>query len=614
MRLLKKGISFILALSMIMVQVKTVPVFADSANVVTLGADLSEEQKAYIFNFFGTTADDVQIITITNTDERERLGDYMPIEQIGTRTYSCAYVQPTFEGGIQVMTANMNYVTGNMISGALSTSGVENCNVLCAAPFEVSGTGALTGAMMAYEAASGETLSEDKKNLANKEIVGITTIAKTVGLEQATLIDNDIKIAVIRGKLKDRGEIEAAVSNVIEDVHEAYTNANGTAEVVQQDDKDFLVELGIEFSQLDYDYETMKHTLQRVTTNIVNEAGIKDPITDTFEDLGEDTIASDSILLGAGTGEYENLTTTYRFTNDFTHYCGDCMYKVPQNINLYEKYMNECNPQSEKETEDSGKIILKIPEIQELRGIEPDPGDGSRESLIKNIEAAEADENIAKYHKTTCQILQLAAAELRNGSTDTERIQKMLDAACDALVTDDNSLLDAFLDSDSTVATEEGRSIAGDNIYQNQETGITIIFPDTNWIDCKEYMDDFDADAVYSDGETCFLVYIADDLYETFKDAGYDYIAAEEIDALIDEEAIASIMGMDDVASIKQMDNGKFTYYVIQDSTESQIFGIVKNAILHLIFFTGMDENTSLTQSVGYEIMNNIRLDSKERF
>ena len=33
-----------------------------------------------------------------------------------------------------------------------------------------------------------------------------------------------------------------------------------------------------------------------------------------------------------------------------------------------------------------------------------------------------------------------------------------------------NSLLDAFLDSDSTVATEEGRSIAGDNIYQKQET------------------------------------------------------------------------------------------------------------------------------------------------
>ena len=611
MKKIKRGISFILTVSIIMAQLMFVPVLADSANVVTLGADLNEEQKAYIFNFFGTTSEDVQIVTITNADERERLGKLMPMEQIGTKTYSCAYVQPTFDGGIQVVTANMNYVTGNMIASALSTSGVENCNVLCAAPFEVSGTGALTGAMMAYETASGETLSEEKKELANKEIVGITTIAKTVGLEQATLIDNNMKIAVIREKLQTREDIEVAVSNIVENVHSAYMDAKGEAETVSQSDRDLLVELGIEFSQLDYDYDAMKYTLQRVTTNIVKEAGIKDPITDTFEDLGEDTISDDSILLGVGSGEYKNLTTTYH--SGQAHVCLIQIERIiPRTIELYEKYMDECNPETETETENSGRIYFKVQERLVLD--EPDPADGSRESLIQNIEAAAEDEDIAEYHKVTCQILELAAEELKNGSTDSERIQAMLDAAYDALETDDSSALDEFSNEKSSLSAKESSSSTANNIYQNSETGITIVFPDDNWVDCKEYVDDFEADAVYSDGSTCFLVYMAEDLYSTFKEAGYDYIAAEEIDDLIDKEEIASIMGIDDVNAIKQKDNGKFKYYVIQDTTESQIFGIVKNAMLHLIFFTGMDDNTVLTQAVGYEIMENIQLDNKERF
>ena len=46
-------------------------------------------------------------------------------------------------------TANLNWVTGNMIATTLSTSGVKNCEVVAACPFEVSGTGALTGIQMA---------------------------------------------------------------------------------------------------------------------------------------------------------------------------------------------------------------------------------------------------------------------------------------------------------------------------------------------------------------------------------------------------------------------------------------------------------------------------------
>ena len=122
--------------------------------VLTLGADLSEDQKSQILQFFGIDQSEVTTITITNADEKEKLGNLISAEKIGSYTYSCALVNPTNAGGIQVKTANLNYVTSNMIASQLSTSGVYNCEVLTAAPFEVSGTGALTGVMMAYEEAS----------------------------------------------------------------------------------------------------------------------------------------------------------------------------------------------------------------------------------------------------------------------------------------------------------------------------------------------------------------------------------------------------------------------------------------------------------------------------
>ena len=116
-------------------------------------ADLTDEQKNTMMKYFKADASQVQIITVNNQDERNYLGKYISSAQIGTRTLSCAYVKPTQSGGIKVRTANLNYVTCNMLANALSTAGVSNCEAVAACPYEVSGTGALTGVMMAYEAA-----------------------------------------------------------------------------------------------------------------------------------------------------------------------------------------------------------------------------------------------------------------------------------------------------------------------------------------------------------------------------------------------------------------------------------------------------------------------------
>ena len=136
MRRMKKMTGLLAAVSMMAVSLSPAAVQADSQKVVTLGADLTDSQKSVMLKYFGVSADSVQVIEVTNQEERDTLGSYVPLEQIGTRTLSCAYVQPTASGGIQVKTANLNFVTSNMIAAALSTSGVKNCNVVAACPIQ----------------------------------------------------------------------------------------------------------------------------------------------------------------------------------------------------------------------------------------------------------------------------------------------------------------------------------------------------------------------------------------------------------------------------------------------------------------------------------------------
>lgn len=297
-----KFLAGLLAAGMLAAQLFPLQAQADAYKVVTLGANLSEEQKASILRFFGVSEGEVEILVITNEDERAQLQELIPIEQIGTRTYSCALVNPTTSGGIQVKTANMNYVTSNMIASTLSTSGVVNCDVLTAAPFEVSGTGALTGVMMAYETASGETLDQKKKELANEELVTTNQIADTVGQDEATLIVNDIKIHIIRDEVKDQETVNTVVDTVVdtaETAMQARAADTGGEQPgkLEQGDRQLLYSFGYKVAQADYKYDDVKVTLQRVAQNVAETTGIEDPILQTFEPLEDAQLDTDSILM-----------------------------------------------------------------------------------------------------------------------------------------------------------------------------------------------------------------------------------------------------------------------------------------------------------------------------
>ena len=240
-----------------------VPAMADSRRVVTLGADLTQDQQNTMMKYFGVSADTVDIIYINNNDEREHLGSYVPLEQIGTKTFSCALVAPTTKGGIQVKTANLSWVTCNMIASTLSTSGVTNCQVVAASPFEVSGTGALTGVIMAYETASDVTLDEEKKDLANEELVTTGNLADAVGQSKATAVINETKLQVIENNVTDIGEINNIVNNV----------SNNYDVTMSQDQSDEIAALMQKIAQQDYDITQLKATLERVQANVAGDAG-----------------------------------------------------------------------------------------------------------------------------------------------------------------------------------------------------------------------------------------------------------------------------------------------------------------------------------------------------
>lgn len=237
------------------------PVMADASKVVSIGNDLTDAQKKTMMKYFGISGDkSVQEITVTNKDEVSHLSGYIPLEQIGTRTVSCAYIKPTESGGIKVRTANLQYVTANMIVSTLADLGIKNCEVVSACPFQVSGTGALTGVMMAYEKATGTVINKDKKDIATQEVVITKDIAKDIGTAQAENIVNQAKTEVVQNNVTNKTDIQNTVTNIINN-----NNVNITEQQI-----DNIVDLVEDVANQDYDDSYVKN-LEEIGNNIKQE-------------------------------------------------------------------------------------------------------------------------------------------------------------------------------------------------------------------------------------------------------------------------------------------------------------------------------------------------------
>ena len=253
------------------------PVLADASKVVSIGNDLTDAQKKTMMKYFGIENDkSVQEMTVTNKDEIAHLSSYIPLEQIGTRTVSCAYIKPTESGGIRVRTANLQYVTANMIASTLANLGIKNCEVVSACPFQVSGTGALTGIIMAYETATGETIDQAKKDIATQEVVVTKDLAKDIGNVQAEYVINQAKAEAVQNNISDKQEIQNTVTTIVNN-----NNIN-----ISQDQIENITNLTQNIVNEDYG-DTYIENITEINNNIRQEIAASDDID---IDLGEDDL------------------------------------------------------------------------------------------------------------------------------------------------------------------------------------------------------------------------------------------------------------------------------------------------------------------------------------
>jgi len=285
MKFKKKVSSLLVAMTIIASSI--VPSFADGTRVVTIGVNNTTEQRQKIFSYFGVKENEVQVLEVNNKEEREYLGGVATEAQLGTKTYSCSYVEPTNSGGINVKTANITWVTSSMVASTLSTAGMTNANAVIAAVFPVSGTGALTGVMKAFEDASGKKLDEDKKELASEELITTGDLGDKIGQDKATGVVNDIKTEVIKNGTSDVTQIADIINNVTNNYNVTLTDAQ-----IKQ-----ITDLMEKIASQKYDYNSMKQTLNNVSDVVqdnlkeagekVGNSGIMDSVGGLFSSIGD---------------------------------------------------------------------------------------------------------------------------------------------------------------------------------------------------------------------------------------------------------------------------------------------------------------------------------------
>lgn len=234
---------------------------ADAAvgdQIVTLGTNLNQQQRQEVLQYFGTKQN-AQIIDVDISEEREYLSGKVPEAQIGNSTNSCAMITYTSKGsGVNVTTHNINYVTPDAYKSAILTAGINDADVQVTAPIEVSGTGALTGIMKAYEVSTGEKIDEDVKQAATSELVTNAELGQAIGDKQANEVINGIKQEIAEQDPKTEADLRDIIDQVL-----AQLGITLTDEQYQQ-----LLDMIKQLAALDIDWNALANNV----SSLVNQA------------------------------------------------------------------------------------------------------------------------------------------------------------------------------------------------------------------------------------------------------------------------------------------------------------------------------------------------------
>ncbi len=215
---MKKTISLILAALFgvcLIMPAAMAATIAPGEQRITMGADLSDAQRASIYEFFGVERGTIKELTVTNSEERSYLEGLIPDERLGRVALSCVYITVLDAGsGIKVETNNINWCTEQMYINAMITAGITDASVKVSAPYPLSGTAALTGIYKAYEDITGEKLDENAKAAAAEELITTGELAEFIGSEEATRLINELKKILNNIKSMTDDEVRAEIRRI----------------------------------------------------------------------------------------------------------------------------------------------------------------------------------------------------------------------------------------------------------------------------------------------------------------------------------------------------------------------------------------------------------------
>ncbi len=257
----KKALVGLVALGMVLMPVsvsKADAVEGDEKPYISLGADLTKEQKNTVLSLLDVTEEelaDYEVIQVTNEDEHDYLDEYLSDSVIGTKALSSVRIENAEEGkGISVVTKNITYCTSGMYTNALITAGINDAKVTVAGPFNLSGTAALVGAMKAYSTMTGEDLKKENADAATNELVLTGELGQELGAEKAEEL-----VALVKQRVLD-GDVET-----VEEVKEIIKESAGELDVkLTAEQEQRLAALLEKIKDLDLDVDKLKQQAEDV--------------------------------------------------------------------------------------------------------------------------------------------------------------------------------------------------------------------------------------------------------------------------------------------------------------------------------------------------------------
>jgi uncharacterized protein YpuA (DUF1002 family) len=244
--------------------------FADVAEgdvIVTLGENLTEQQKNEMLTELAVP-ENAQIITVSNKEEHDYLGESIPKAQIGSIAISSASITiGAKDSGLDVQTNNITWVTDEMYTNALFTAGVKDAKIQITAPFSVTGTAALTGIMKAYETTTNEEIPEEIKKVANEEMVKTAQLGDSIGAENAAALMGKVKDEIAKNEPKTEADLRALIEQVATELGITLKDA----------ELDMLVDFFNKLNAMDIDWNQVKEqfsvTTEKISTYLQSEEG-----------------------------------------------------------------------------------------------------------------------------------------------------------------------------------------------------------------------------------------------------------------------------------------------------------------------------------------------------